>query len=256
MENGFVDFTIENNIGIITFGHPKSNSLPEVILEKLASTILEVSSREEAKIILLKSEGERTFCAGASFDELLQIEKLSDSKLFFGGFAKVLTAMRTCGKIIVARVQGKVAGGGVGIVAAADYCFATKHSSVALTEINIGIGPFVIGPYVERKIGKGELTAMSLDASFRRAEWAKARGLYQNVAETITEMDFNIRSFLEELSQKSTKALSNIKKVAWEGTEYFEKLMPERIMMSAELILQEDAKKSLALAKEKLSSKK
>lgn len=255
MNNGFVTSEIKNNIAEITFGTPKSNSLPGEILELLAKIILESGKDENVKAILLKSEGEKSFCAGASFDELLEIEELETSKKFFGGFAKVLNAMRNCGKLVVVRVQGKTTGGGVGIACAADYCFATKDSALALTELNLGIGPFVIGPFVERKIGKSAYSAMSIDADFRNAEWCEKHDIYQNVSENISEMDQQIDGFLKKLSTRSYDALALIKIVSWEGTEHFEQLMPERILMSARLILEDSAKKNIEMIKERLRSK-
>jgi len=255
MNNGFVTQELKNNISEITFGTPKSNSLPGEILEKLAQTILESGKDENVKAILLKSEGEKAFCAGASFDELLEIEELEKSKIFFGGFAKVLNAMRNCGKLVVVRVQGKTTGGGVGIACAADYCFATKDSAMALTELNLGIGPFVIGPYVERKIGKSAYGAMSIDADFRSADWCEKHDVYHSVSATIAEMDEELHSFLEKLSHRSSDALALIKKVSWEGTEHFESLMPERIHMSASLILEDSAKENIQKIKERLRMK-
>ncbi|MDO4224987.1 MAG: enoyl-CoA hydratase/isomerase family protein [Bergeyella zoohelcum] len=248
----FVQTEIKNGVAEITFGTAKSNALPIAILEQLSQTIYAEAQKEEVKIILLKSYGDKAFCAGASFDELLEIQDLETSKRFFGGFAKVLTAMRTCGKIIVVRVQGKVTGGGVGLVAAADYCFATKHSALALTELNLGIGPFVIGPYVVRKIGTAEFTAMALDTQFRTAEWAERNHLYQSVSDDIAEMDEKITEFLSQLSTKSKEALALIKKVSWENTDHFSDLMPERVMMSASLVLEETAKKNITAIKQKL----
>lgn len=255
MTESFVTSEIKNQIAEITFGTPKSNSLPGHILEQLAQTILTEGAKDEVKAILLKSQGEKAFCAGASFDELLEIEELETSKKFFGGFAKVLNAMRTCGKIVVVRVQGKTTGGGVGIACGADYCFATQDASLALTEINLGIGPFVIGPYVERKIGKSQFTAMAIDADFRSSEWAKAHNIYHSVSHTIEEMDETIFDFMQKLSSRSMEALALIKKVSWEGTEHFSELMPERITMSASLILEDSAKKNIEAIKERLRAK-
>lgn len=255
MNNGFVNQEIKNNISEITFGTPKSNSLPGEILELLAETILESGENKNVKAILLKSEGEKAFCAGASFDELLEIEELEKSKIFFGGFAKVLNAMRSCGKLVIVRVQGKTTGGGVGIACAADYCFATKDSAMALTELNLGIGPFVIGPFVERKVGKSAYSAMSIDADFRSADWCEKHDVYHSVSESIAEMDQEIESFLTKLSTRSSEALALIKKVSWEGTEHFEQLMPERILMSASLILEDSAKENIGKIKERLRAK-
>lgn len=253
--NEFVISEIKNNIAEITFGTPKSNSLPGAILEKLAQTILEEGVKKEVKAILIKSAGEKAFCAGASFDELLAIDELETSKKFFGGFAKVLNAMRNCGKIVVVRVQGKTTGGGVGIACGADYCFATKDAALALTEINLGIGPFVIGPYVERKIGKSQFSAMAIDAEFRSAEWAEEHNIYHSVSENIAEMDIKLDDFLQKLSTRSDDALALIKKVSWEGTDYFNMLMPDRIHMSASLILEDSAKKNIEAIKERLRAK-
>lgn len=251
----FVKSEIKNSIAEITFGTPKSNSLPGEILEKLAQTVLKEGQKPEVKAILLKSEGEKAFCAGASFDELLEIEELETSKKFFGGFAKVLNAMRTCGKIVVVRVQGKTTGGGAGIACGADYCFATKDSALALTEINLGIGPFVIGPYVERKIGKSQFAAMAIDANFRSADWAEQHNVYHSISENIKEMDDRISKFMETLSTRSDDALALIKKVSWEDAEHFAELMPERIHMSASLILEDSAKQNIESIKERLRAK-
>jgi methylglutaconyl-CoA hydratase len=251
----FVTSEIKNHIAEITFGTPKSNALPGDILEKLSRTILNESKKTEVKAILLKSEGEKACGGGASVDELWAINELELSKTVFGGFAKVLNAMRTCGKIVVVRVQGKTTGGGVGIACSADYCFATKDAALALTEINLGIGPFVIGPYVERKIGKSQFTAMATDADFRSADWAQQHNIYHSVSQTIEEMDEKIFNFLQKLSTRSADALAFIKKISWEGTEYFSELMPERIMMSASLILEDSAKKNIEAIREKLREK-
>ena len=251
----FVNTTIKNNIAEITFGTPKSNSLPGEILEKLAQTILDEGSKKEVKAILLKSEGDKSFCAGASFDELLEIEELEKSKIFFGGFAKVLNAIRSCGKLVIVRVQGKTTGGGVGIACAADYCFATEEAAMALTELNLGIGPFVIGPFVERKVGKSAYSAMSIDADFRSADWCEKHDVYHSVSENIEIMDAEINAFMEKLSTRSSDALALIKKVSWEGTEHFEQLMPERILMSASLILEDSAKENIGKIKERLRAK-
>lgn len=251
----FVKSEFKNNIAEITFGTPKSNSLPGYILENLSKLILEEAKKPEVKAILVKSYGEKAFCAGASFDELLEIQDLKTSETFFSGFSKVLNAMRKCGKIVVVRVQGKATGGGVGLACGADYCFATQDASLALTELNLGIGPFVIGPYVERKIGRSQFTALAVDAEFRSAEWAENHNIYHCVSSTITEMDEKLDKFLQTLSNRSQEALALIKKVAWEGTEHFDELMPARIHMSASLILQDSAKASIQRIKENLRKK-
>lgn len=255
MTDEFVISELKNGISEITFGTPKSNALPGKILEQLAQTILDEGAKTEVKAILLKSAGEKSFCGGASFDELLEIEDLETSKKFFGGFAKVLNAMKNCGKIVVVRVQGKTTGGGVGIACAADYCFATESSALALTELNLGIGPFVIGPFVERKIGKAAFSAMAIDADFRSAEWCLNHNIYNSISPTIEDMDVKLQEFLNKLSGRTVEALALVKQVSWEGSEHFSELMPERILMSASLILEDSAKANIEKIKERLRSK-
>lgn len=255
MTDEFVISELKNGISEITFGTPKSNALPGKILEQLAQTILDEGAKKEVKAILLKSAGEKSFCGGASFDELLEIEDLETSKKFFGGFAKVLNAMKNCGKIVVVRVQGKTTGGGVGIACAADYCFATESSALALTELNLGIGPFVIGPFVERKIGKAAFSAMAIDADFRSAEWCLNHNIYNSISPTIEDMDIKLQEFLNKLSGRTMEALALVKQVSWEGSEHFSELMPERILMSASLILEDSAKANIEKIKERLRSK-
>ena len=255
MTDEFVISELKNGISEITFGTPKSNALPGKILEQLAQTILDEGAKKEVKAILLKSAGEKSFCGGASFDELLEIEDLETSKKFFGGFAKVLNAMKNCGKIVVVRVQGKTTGGGVGIACAADYCFATESSALALTELNLGIGPFVIGPFVERKIGKAAFSAMAIDADFRSAEWCLNHNIYNSISPTIEDMDVKLQEFLNKLSGRTVEALALVKQVSWEGSEHFSELMPERILMSASLILEDSAKANIEKIQERLRSK-
>lgn len=229
-----------NGIATITFYHPSHNSLPGAVLSELAETIKRAGKDEAVKVVVLKSEGDRTFCAGASFDELIAIENKEQGLAFFSGFAKVINACRSCGKIIIGRVQGKAIGGGVGVAASTDYCFATKHAAIKLSELALGIGPFVVGPAVERKIGLAAFSQMSLDAAeFRSAEWARDKGLYAEVFETTSDMDEAVEAFAAKLATYSPDALKAMKEVFWQGTEHWNKLLVERAAISGTLVLSE-----------------
>lgn len=235
---GAVEVSIENKIATIEFFHPSHNSLPGKLLAKLANTITEVGQNDEVVVIILKSAGDRTFCAGASFDELIAVKDLEMGKVFFSGFANVINACRTCKKIIIGRVQGKAVGGGVGVAAATDYCFATKFASVKLSELAIGIGPFVIGPVVERKVGVSAFSQMGLDATtWYPAQWAKDKGLFAHVADSAEEMDEQIATLANKLANSNPEALSLLKKVFWEGTDHWTELLSERAAMSGRLVL-------------------
>jgi methylglutaconyl-CoA hydratase len=230
----------ENNIGHITFGHPLSNSLPGRVLQKLADTIIELGNNEQVKVIVLKSEGEKSFCAGASFDELISIKDHATGIKFFSGFANVINAARKCPKFIIGRVQGKAVGGGVGLASAVDYCYATKFADVKLSELAVGIGPFVVGPAVERKIGLSAMSQLAINATeWRSAQWAYKQGLYAELFDTIEEMDLEINKIALKLAKSNPQAMEMLKKVFWQGTENWDELLIERAGMSGELVLSE-----------------
>ena len=246
-ENGSLYTNIEKGIAHLEFGHPASNSFPSELLDRLEKEFQKLSEDDSVKVILLKSEGEKAFCAGASFDELVAIETLQAGKLFFSGFAKVLNAMRNCKKLIVGRIQGKTVGGGVGLVAACDYAMATDAAAVKLSEISIGIGPFVIAPAVERKIGVGALGELSLAAhGWKNAYWAKDKGLYARVFESLKELDKEVMIFTEKLASYNPEALYEMKKMLWKNTDHWDELLAERAAISGELVLSDFTKNALA----------
>jgi len=216
MSNGSLYTHIEKNIATIEFGHSASNSFPSELLSRLTGSLNELSINSNVHIIILKSEGEKAFCAGASFDELVSISNFEEGKRFFLGFANVINAMRSCSKLIIGRVQGKTVGGGVGLAAACDYCFATEQASIKLSEFTIGIGPFVIAPVVERKIGLAAFSELTMDAtSWQSAYWAKEKGLFAKVFNSIKEMDFEVEILASKLSKYNPEALKEMKKVLW-----------------------------------------
>jgi methylglutaconyl-CoA hydratase len=238
MENGSVTLNVNNGIGTIEFFHPQSNSLPGALLNKLAETIALAGTNTAVKVIILKSTGNKAFCAGASFDELISIKDLETGQQFFSGFAKVINAMRKAPKFVIARVQNKAVGGGVGIAASADYTFAVKDASVKLSELAVGIGPFVVGPAVERKLGTSAFTSLAINASeWRSAQWAYEKGLYADIYDNEAEMDKAIDALALKLSNSNPEAMMMLKKIFWEGTENWDTLLSERAGMSGKLVL-------------------
>ena len=252
-DQGFVNFDIsENGIGTINFGHPMSNSLPGKILRKLAETITELGKNDAVKVIILKSEGEKAFCAGASFDELISINDFETGKAFFSGFALVINACRTCPKFIIGRVQGKAVGGGVGVASAVDYCLATKHAEIKLSELAVGIGPFVVGPAVERKIGLSAMSELAINATeWRSADWAKKKGLYTDVFENEVDMDKEITRLAQQLAKSNPEAMQSLKKVFWQGTDHWNELLIERAEISGKLVLSEFTRNAINAFKKK-----
>ncbi|MGQ0828641.1 MAG: enoyl-CoA hydratase/isomerase family protein [Bacteroidota bacterium] len=238
MESGYVKSVTSAGVTMITFFHPKSNSLPGDILRQLAESITAAGKDANSKVIVLKSDGDKAFCAGASFDELISIKDLETGKKFFSGFAMVINAIRKSPKFVIARVQGKAVGGGVGIACAADYTLAVETASVKLSELAVGIGPFVVGPAVERKIGTSAFTSLSINASeWQTALWAKEKGMYMNVFKTMEEMDAAIATLSKTLSESNPEAMSSLKKIFWQGTDNWDTLLVERAEISGKLVL-------------------
>jgi methylglutaconyl-CoA hydratase len=246
MGKPYVKQTIVNNISYIEFYHPSQNSLPGELLQKLEYFIKNAGNHQDVKVIVLQSGGDKAFCAGASFKELVNISDKDSGKTFFSGFANVINAMRICPKLIIGRIQGKTVGGGVGIIAACDYCLATKHAEIKLSELNIGIGPFVVGPVIERKIGLSSLSQISLNPSkFFTTSWAKDNGLYTEVFENISELDLAVQAFAEELCSFNQEAMNEIKKLFWRGTDHWDTLLDEQAKISGRLVLSSFTKEKL-----------
>ena len=252
MQESYVKYTVENNIGRIEFFTKQHNSLPAKVLSQLAEMIDKAGKDNECKVIILQSGGDKTFCAGASFDELLQIENEEQGLEFFSGFANVINTMRLCPKFIIGRIQGKAIGGGAGLASSCDYCYATVYAEIKLSELAVGIGPFVVGPPVVRKIGTTAAYELAIDSNnFRLAQWAKEKGLYAEIFDTIELMDQSIDKLAATLSTSSSEAMREIKKIFWNGTEHWNDLLKERAAISGRLILSDHAKKAISSFKKK-----
>ncbi len=242
----------EKGIAIIEFGHPMSNSLPGKILNLLADTITKMGSDDQVKVIILKSAGDKAFCAGASFDELISINDLETGKIFFSGFANVINACRKCPKLIIGRVHGKAVGGGVGVASAVDYCFATQAADIKLSELAVGIGPFVVGPAVERKIGTSAMSQLAINASeWCSANWALRKGLYADVFDTVEAMDVEITALANRLANSNPEAMRQLKSIFWQGTENWDELLKERAAISGELVLSDFTREAINKFKSK-----
>ena len=247
---GSILISIDASIATIEFGHSASNSFPSSLLHELTQTIETAGHNPEVVVVVLKSQGTAAFCAGASFEELQAITNEIEGKAFFSGFAHLINAMRKCPKIIVGRVQGKVVGGGVGIASACDYVLATQEANIKLSELAIGIGPFVIEPAVSRKIGKTALAELSLAAGeWKSAAWAKEKGLYANTFETIEKLDEALSILTRQLASYNPEALAEMKKILWEGTSHWDTLLLDRAAITGTLVLSEVTKMALAAFK-------
>lgn len=248
MAEGHVQTSVsDRGICTIEFGHPASNSLPGSLLRELARAIELSGNNSAVRVVVLRSSGDRAFCAGASFDELVAIETVEEGLAFFSGFALVINAMRKCPKLIIGRVQGKAVGGGVGLAAAVDYCLATEHAAVKLSELAVGIGPFVVGPAVERKVGTSAMSQLATDAaSWRSAEWARSQGLYAEVLPTVEALDDAVETLANRLADSNPEAMSELKGIFWEGTAHWDALLAQRAAISGRLVLSDFTRNAIA----------
>jgi len=251
--NGYVNVETHKGITTIEFFHPQGNSLPHKILDALATEIHDAGADKETKVIVLRSAGEKAFCAGASFNELTQIENEKRGFEFFSGFANVINAMRKCPKLIIGRIHGKCVGGGVGLAAAVDYAIAVEGAEVKLSELSIGIGPFVVGPAVQRKLGLSCFSQLAIDATmWRNADWARRKGLYAELHSSAEGMDESIARLAHQLAHSSTEAMAEMKKVLWQGTEDWDDLLCARAEISGRLVLSHFTKEAIAKFKAKV----
>jgi methylglutaconyl-CoA hydratase len=251
-QQGYVKRDHDHGIGTITFFHPQSNSLPATILQEIADAINDYGQDNSIKVIVLQSEGTGAFCAGASFDELVAIKNEAEGKFFFSGFANVINAIRKAHKFVIGRIHGKAVGGGVGIACACDYAIASEGASVKLSELAVGIGPFVIGPAVERKAGKTTYTTLAIDATeWRTAEWAKRHGIYSEMYKTKEEVDDAVQQLADKLAHSNPEAMAALKNVFWEGTSNWDTLLADRAAMSGKLVLSSFTKNAIEKFKAK-----
>ena len=252
IDSGSVKIDISNGVGRIEFFHPMSNSLPGKLLSELTDGIRTLGENDDVNVIVLSSSGEKVFCAGASFEELASISHLEEGEKFFSGFANVINACRKCPKIIIGRIQGKAVGGGVGLASATDYCLATDKAAVKLSELAVGIGPFVVGPAVERKIGLSAMSQLAINATeWQTAIWAREKGLYTEIFESIEQLDEAVTVLTDRLSNSNPEALTALKKVFWRGTENWDELLKERAGISGRLVLSDFTRNAIAAFKAK-----
>lgn len=245
--NGSLYTSINRKVATVEFGHPASNSFTAELLDRLTAELNKLSENKEITVVVLKSEGDRAFCAGASFDELMAVSNLEEGKVFFSGFANIINAMRSCKKVIVGRVQGKTVGGGVGLASACDYVFASVDASIRLSELTIGIAPLVIAPAVERKIGTAAISELSLSpAEWKNAYWAKEKGLFARVFDSMKDLDRDLEFFVEKLSAYNPEALEEWKKILWKDTSHWDRLLVERAAITGKLVLSEFTKNALS----------
>ena len=244
-DTGAVRVAVADGIATVAFHHPKGNSLPGALLNRLAAAITAVGTQEEARVIVLRSGGTGPFCAGASFDEFTRLSSAAQGKEFFSGFAKVILAMIRAPQFVITRVHGKVAGGGIGIVAASDWSVAVRAASVRLSELALGIGPFIVGPVIERKVGRAAFSAMAVDADWRDAEWCERHGLFSRLADDTAAMAQALHALAVTLAASNPEAMAELKRVFWTGTEHWPELLTERAGLSGRMVLSDYTKRAI-----------
>ncbi len=247
VDPGGVAVRVAGGVATIQFSHPKGNCLPGALLRRMAESMDAISADPNARVVVLRSAEPGPFCAGASFDELKSLRDAAAGKEFFMGFARLILAMRRCPKFIIARVHGKTVGGGVGIVAAADYAVASSGAAVRLSELALGIGPFVVGPVIQRKIGVGAFQALAVDAvGWRDAEWGERHGLFAQVVSDHEALEGTVAALAERLASSNPDAIARMKGTFWQGTDDWEALLEKRAEMSGVVVLSDFTRNAIA----------
>ena len=236
----------------IQFAHEKQNAFPATHLKALQLAFEKVSSDDDVHVIVLQSDPSKAFCAGASIDDLLNVKTAKEGKAFFMGFANVLNAMRRCPQPIIGRIHGKAVGGGVGLIAACDYALATTHTQIKLSEIAIGIGPFVIAPALLRKIGTAAMSELSLTAhAWKSADWAHSKGLLSELHSDFEALEEAVVKHANRLAAYTPQAVTELKKALWKGTEDWDNLLEHNAAISGRHVFSEQTQKTLNELKSK-----
>lgn len=245
-DSGTVVYTASPPLAHIEFYHPKGNSLPSRILEELTLAFRRASEEPDLRVITLQSRGDGAFCGGANLDELRAIRDFESGKAYFMRIAELLTAMRDTPGCIIAKVQGPAVGGGVGLIAASDFVCAGQDAPVRLSEVSLGIGPFVIGPAVIRKIGLSAFSTLSLDAgTWYDAHWARSFGLYNRVVESHVELDRVAEQLAGDLAASGPSAVTTLKRELWRGENDWPARLEESAEQSAKLLMTEHTQRLL-----------
>lgn len=243
--DGTVTVSIADGVGTVEFAHPKGNSLPAQLLNLLAREITAVGENPDARVIVLRSAGTGAFCAGASFDEFTALADAAAGKEFFLGFSRVIMAMVRAPKFVLTRVHGKAAGGAIGVIAASDYSIAVRDAAVKLSELQVGIGPFVVGVAIERKLGLAPFQALGVHADWHDAAWCERHGLYSMVCDDVAALDAAVAAHAKRLAASNPEAMREMKRIYWEGSERWEAAMDERAAMSGRMVLSDFTRKAL-----------
>lgn len=245
--DGNVQLEKNKKIGRIKFFHPKGNSLPSNLLDELVQAFEKSEKDPDIRVIVLESKG-NSFCAGASLKELKKLKNIDETTSFFMGFADLLNTIRKMSKFVLAKVHGKVVGGGVGLVAVCDYAFATNAALIKLSELSIGLGPYVIEPAVSRKIGTTAFTQLSLDsAEWKSAQWGLENGLYAKCVTDKKALDQTVINNAERLSNYDQQSLRHLRKLHWKDTNNWESLLPKNAKITAKLALSDFTQNKIKL---------
>lgn len=233
---GTVQASVADGVGTVEFSHPKGNSLPAKLLDDLAGAITKLGNDAAARVIVLRSAGTGAFCAGASFDEFVTLADAEAGKRFFSGFSRVVLAMVRAPKFVLTRVHGRAAGGALGVIAASDYSIALRTASVKLSELQVGIGPFVVGVVIERKLGLAPFQSLAVHADWHDADWCERHGLYSALVDDEAALDVAVEAHAKRLASSNPDAMAEMKRIFWHDIGDWEERMNERAAMSGRMV--------------------
>jgi methylglutaconyl-CoA hydratase len=219
----------------ITLTRPEvRNAFNEEVIAELTEAFLTASNRPDIRAVVMAAQGP-AFCAGADLNWIRRMadysraENLADA----GRLADMLQAIYTCSKPTVARIQGDVYAGGVGLVAACDMAVAVDSAGFCLSEVKLGLVPATISPYVVRAMGARAAQRYCLTAERFSAAEAHRIGLVHEVVDA-TQLDDKLDELVKALVSASPNAVRNCKALLHEVAE--RPIEPALVARTAEAI--------------------
>lgn len=209
--------SLSERVLTLTIDRPdRRNALNDAVLDGMLGAL--TSPPPEARVILVRSAGDRVFCAGADLAVMSNDATGLEQHNARGGLRRVVDAMRACPLPVVARVQGICLAGGVGLIMGADLVVAAERASFGLPEVDRGLWPFMVSALLARHVSPK--VAMDLMLTGRRFGAAEAReiGLISRVVPD-DELDSQVDALVAELAAKAPVAVRMGKAAFWAAAE-------------------------------------
>ena len=209
-----VTLTVNAGVATVTLSQPEiRNAFSDEVIADITAAFETVAQAPEVRAVVLAAEGP-AFCAGANLNWMRRMADYSreENVVDAGKLAHMLHTIYTCPRPTIARVQGDVYAGGMGLVAACDMAVAVDSAHFCLSEVKIGLIPATIAPYVLRAMGPRAGHRYFLTAERFDAAEALRIGFVHQVVEA-DALDHAVDGLLKHLLQAGPAALTACKRL-------------------------------------------